>query len=275
MIKLILLPPILAFTIALYLYPTSIVHIVRFEDIPGNPHYTYYLILYPGEVLTGTVSTLPANTSIGYVEIRGTIYDKWEPRILSRDAFGNCTFKMESIKCSGQERVAISSVYITASPVELFNMNTTDSIHLARAYENRREPEKALSIYRALSGFFPKYRIAVLQMNMTEMLVIYHQYPHRKEPLYYLARHYRTLGNYSDCLLYARAGMLIGSPINDDVYIEKPIYGYALELEFAHCLFHSGRPREAVNQWRRVLPSLPEKLKGEIESFLLREEKEK
>ncbi len=140
---------------------------------------------------------------------------------------------------------------------------------MARAYEHRGQGEKAISIYRALGGFFPQYRIAVIRMDMTEMLAVYHRYPHRKEPLYYLARQYRTHGNYSECLLYARCGMLVGSPINDDVYIEKPIYGYALELEFAHCLFHSGRPEEAANQWRRVLPHLPVEQKAEIEKLVI------
>jgi len=266
--------PIATLFLAVYLYPTSIVHIIKYENIPSNPHYPYYLILYPGEELVGKVTSLPPNTTIGYVEVRGTIYDKWEPRILSRDAFGNCTFRLESIRCSRVDgQVAVASVYIRASPVEVFNVNTTDPVHLGRYYEHVRAPEKALSIYQALSGFFPAYRAAVIQMNMTAFLEIYHRYPHRKEPLYYLARHYRTMDRYSHCLLYARAGMLIGDPISNDAYIEKPIYLYGLELEFAHCLYYSGRPAEAMNQWKRVLPHLPETQKAEIEKTLAEEGK--
>jgi tetratricopeptide (TPR) repeat protein len=199
------------------------------------------------------------------LEVRNTVYDKWEPRVLAKDAFGQCTFS-ESIKCNGTVAL-IDSVYIQAT-VEHFNLNSTDAIHLARAYENAGQSDKALSIYRALSGFFPKYRTAVINMDMGAFLAVYHEFPHRKEPLYYLARHYRTLGNYSECLLYARAGMLIGSPVATDTFIEKPIYGYGLELEFAHCLYYAGRPMEAVNQWKRVLPSMPTKLASELTANL-------
>ena len=271
--KLVILP-IASLLLAVYLYPSSIVHTIQYTDIPSNPHYPYYLVLYPGETLVGTISKLPSNVSIFYVEIKGTIYDKWEPRVIGKGAFGNCKFKADSALCDGDSESLVGGAYIQASPHELFNLNSTDPIHLARAYEYKKDTERALSIYRALgtNHFFPVYRAAVISMDMTQFLECYHRFPHRKEPLYYLARYHRTMGNYSECLLYARTGMLVGSPQYSDQFVEKPIYQYALELEFAHCLYYSGRQQEAINQWKRVLPSLPEAIKGEIESFLAREE---
>lgn len=174
--------------------------------------------------------------------------------------------------CYGSVISTIESAYIQAAPKERFNFNSSNILHLARAYEER-DSSKAIELYRLIGGFFGSYRIAVLKMDIDLFLRVYYQYPHRKEPLYYLARYYRTKEKYSKCLLYARTGMLVGSPVADDIYIEKPIYRYGLELEFAHCLFHSGRPKEAVNQWKRVLPNLPSgQLKKEIESEIAKAE---
>ncbi len=277
----VLLLPFAVLLIAIYLYPVSIVHIAIYPDIPSDPHYPYYVVLYPGETLVGKISVLPVNTTILYLKVRGTVYDKWEPRILSKGSFEKCIFRVEGVECAiehGQKHLYVSGEsYIDASPVEIFNDNSTDAIHLARHYEAKGDVEKAISIYQAIGGhgapFFPMYRMAVIGMNMTQFLATYYAFPHRKEPLYYLARHYRTLGNYSHCLLYARAGLLVGSPAWSDAYIEKPIYEYALELEFAHCLYHSGRQEEAINQWKRVLPQLPEAQRAEIVKFLEKEEK--
>jgi hypothetical protein len=268
MFKLLLLPLVTVIVAVLYLYPSSIVHIIRNDEIPSNPHYPYYLILYPGEILVGTISN---GASIAYIEIRGEIYDRWEPRVIARDALGNCTFNVEGVICKGAPvSFVITTAHIVSPPIEVFNVSASSTpLYLARAYE-KTDREKSLQLYRAYPDlFFARYRIAVLTMDMGAFLSVYHAFPHRKEPLYYLARHYRTIGNYSECLIYARTGMLVGSPVDGDTFIEKPIYMYGLELEFAHCLYHSGRPKEAINQWKRVLPVLPETLKNEIKQYIL------
>jgi len=221
--------------IVIYYYPTQSIHVIH--EIPSNPHYDYYLILYPGEKVVGSLSKTPPHP-INYIEIRGTIYDRWEPRLLSREAFKNCTFAKEAVYCRGEVK-PYSNLHLEGD--EVFNFNSTNALYLARANEGV-DRDKSLLLYRAFlddprTAFFARYRTAVLNLDMVAFLSIYHDYPHRKEPLYYLTRYYRTMGNYSQCLLYGRAGMLVGSPVADDLYVEKPIYEYALEMEFAHCLF--------------------------------------
>ncbi len=268
MIKIILMSSILLIC-GIYLYPSSSVQIVQWDNLPENPQYSHYLILYPGETHVGTISRAPS-VDIMYIRINGPIYDKWSPRLLSKEGFKNCTFTVEDVSCTGRHPTHTDTL-IRAPDEEIFDMRSNDTLYLARAYE-KKDPAKSIELYKTIeNNFISVYRIAVLTMDIQKFLSIYHQFPHRKEPLYYLARHERTVHNYSGCLLYARAGLMVGSPIETDLYVEHAIYQYGIELELAHCLYHSDRKMEAFHQWQRILsnvPNLPESVKLIIQKNL-------
>ena len=140
------------------------------------------------------------------------------------------------------------------------------AFYLARTLEDMRNYTHAVPWYRKRAqmtqdqeSWFSEYRIGVilLHLNQTQtgvehLIKAYKMNPHRKEPLYYLARFESKRQNWAECLLYGRAGMLVGSPSLHDLFVSDEIYNWALEEEVAWCLSRSGRHEEATGHYERI-----------------------
>lgn len=224
---------IISLSFILYLYPIRKIGI-NYES--GN--YDYYLILYPNETFVGDLSSVKNIQCINYIEIRKPLYNHREPRLLRRN----------HKECN--ESYDYNGIYIIGNNTETYDGS---NLQMGRKYEYLNDPKKAKTYYeKAIKSipndpetFYALYRLAVLDMKESLFLKAYHYYPHRREPLYYLARFARTRNNFTECLLYARSGLLVGSPSIYELYVENAIYLYALEEEFAYCLYYSGRVNEA------------------------------
>jgi hypothetical protein len=222
---------VIVISFLVYLYPNQKIGI----NTPGN--YDYYLVLKPGETFVGDLSNIKNIHCVNYVEVHRKIYNQWEPRLFHRN----------NSHCN--ESYNFYTLYIVSDREEY---NESDTLDLARKYESLNLTSKARSYYsKSIQNipqdprtFYAMYRMAVIDMKEDMFLRAYHYYPHRKEPLYYLARFARTRGNLTECLLYARAGLLVGSPSIYELYVEKAIYLYALKEEFGYCLYHTGRVQE-------------------------------
>lgn len=71
--------------------------------------------------------------------------------------------------------------------------------------------------------------------------------PHRLEPVFAIARHYRLNGRFQAGYLYA--AMAIQGPAYPDedvLFIDRPVYGYALLVEYVICAFNCGRLSETI-----------------------------
>lgn len=138
--------------------------------------------------------------------------------------------------------------------------------YIGQTYEGLQNCTQATRWYRARIAaggwreevFQSYYRIARCSGKPADYLQAYHYNPHRKEPLYWLARHYREAGNYTQCLLYSRAGLLVGNPEEEALFVDRDIYVWGMEDENALCLYYSGRQKEALKHWERLLPVVPE-----------------
>lgn len=235
---------IISVSLLFYLYPNRKIGI-NFES--GN--YDYYLILHPNETFVGDLSSIKNIQCINYIEIRKPLYNYWEPRLLRRN----------HKQCN--ESYNYNRIYIIGNTTETYG---DSDLQLGRKYEHLNDTKKAKIHYQKAvksiandpETFYALYRLAVLDMKEALFLKAYHYYPHRKEPLYYLARFARTRNNFTECLLYARSGLLVGSPSIYELYVENAIYLYALEEEFAYCLYYSGRVNEAngIYESRKLNP---------------------
>ena len=123
--------------------------------------------------------------------------------------------------------------------------------------------------------FYAHYRIGMCYLKLSsnntklaksEFLKAYAIDPHRKEPLYYLARIARIEKDYALCLLYAGAAMQIGVPWSDALFVEGNIYNWQLEEEYAMCQYYTGRKKTAQYHWKRLVDNIkmPEETKKRI-----------
>jgi glycosyltransferase involved in cell wall biosynthesis len=137
--------------------------------------------------------------------------------------------------------------------------------YIGQTYEGLGNCTQAIRWYKAriaVGGwreeiFQSYYRIARCTGLAEDYLRAYHYDPHRKEPLYWLARQNREAGNYTQCLLYSRAGLLVGNPEEEALFVDRDVYVWGIEDENALCLYYSGKGREALKHWERLLPLVP------------------
>jgi len=160
------------------------------------------------------------------------------------------------------------------------------TLHIGRCYENMNDFDNALDWYQkrtTMGGwsqemFYAQYRVGYcyLAKNETDkakeaMLDAYKIDPHRKEPLYYLARMARNQKDYSSCLLFARSAMQIGVPWLNAYYVESHIYRWGVLDEYAVCLYYTGLQSTAKHYWEQLveLPDIPEADRARIKKNLL------
>lgn len=96
-------------------------------------------------------------------------------------------------------------------------------------------------------------------------LAAFDERPFRLEPLLAIARHYRETQQYFQG--YCMAAVALQDPpypVNDKLFIDKPVYDYQLLFEYMICAFSCGRVSEAIEAANRLLrqdnlpPSLAE-----------------
>jgi hypothetical protein len=84
--------------------------------------------------------------------------------------------------------------------------------------------------------YFSYYKIgqAMVQLKkpwlevMEIYLECYNRYPHRMEPIYEIANHYRIEEKWHLCYQFAKIGQSIPYPKNDVLFVTKAIYDYKL-----------------------------------------------
>jgi len=145
--------------------------------------------------------------------------------------------------------------------------------YLARAHEDNGELERAVRMYRKHNEvqrmsnylFYAHYRLAHIEMkrdNRTRDSVVealldaFGTYDgiFRREPLYYLTRLFRTLGEYDRCIVYGTAAMHL-PPIEHyrvPLFLESTIYDWALEEELAICLYVRMHFQKAYNHFMHI-----------------------
>lgn len=129
--------------------------------------------------------------------------------------------------------------------------------YLAQTYRDGNRMPEAIEAYakRAeMGGFAEEAWYALLQQArclkrmgdeggfLRVALAAFNRRPHRAEPLYELARHYRTKGMNEAAVLFAEAGMKLPYPAQDILFIENFVYDIGLREEFGISAYYSGDP---------------------------------
>lgn len=180
------------------------------------------------------------------------------------------------LKDSSQDKkVDVESLISKLNDIEDETLKQWYTIQIARIFEQEGDVEKAQTWYNKrieMGGwgqemFYAQYRLAYsyLEQNDTEkakvaMFDAYKIDPHRKEPLYYLARIARTEEDFANCLMFARSAMQIGVPWLNAYYVESHIYRWGVMDEYAVCLYYTGMKGTAKYYWEQMLniPEMPE-----------------
>jgi tetratricopeptide (TPR) repeat protein len=108
--------------------------------------------------------------------------------------------------------------------------------------------------------FYSWYRMGICHLRLHNQTGATHAFvqaigqdPFRKEPYYYLARMNRVTQDYAKCILYGAAGMQMQQPRQDALFVEQVIYAWALQEEYATCLWYTGKKGDAQWHWTYLL----------------------
>ncbi len=157
--------------------------------------------------------------------------------------------------------------------------NTRYTFYLAQSYRDAGESEKALEYYEKrveMGGwdqevFYALYQIASLKEHLeypvnevaAAYLKAYSFRPTRWEPLYRLARYYRTKANFEAAY---RVGRLAAdmSPSNDILFVEKWISDYGLIVERTVSAYWTEKYEEAKELCQQIqtINNLPEDIRN-------------
>jgi glycosyltransferase involved in cell wall biosynthesis len=156
--------------------------------------------------------------------------------------------------------------------------NARTAFYLAQSYRDAGDLEEAVAAYRrrAEMGGWPEevwyslYQAAQLEERLgrpwPEVMQGYlaaHQYkPDRAGPLFRIGIHYAHLGQHELAHLFLGRAMRIAPPASDRLFVERPLYDYAVALEYAVACHYVGDYAEAIAVNNRLLrsPALPPEL---------------
>lgn len=141
--------------------------------------------------------------------------------------------------------------------------NARDVFYLAQSYRDAGDLELSLRHYRrraAMTGgwreeaWYSLYRIAHLeaQMNkpwpevMASHMAAFQYMPSRAEPLYWIAMHYQHAKEFHLARGFFEWAMTVPAPAPTGLFVERSVYDYLLELEYAVCCYYLGAHAEAV-----------------------------
>lgn len=152
--------------------------------------------------------------------------------------------------------------------------STRTTFYLAQSYRDAKEHQKALEWYKKrveMGGWDQEVYCAMhevarmkkeLDMPPEEFISDFfkaHQYrPTRAEPLYAIAHHYRTKGEYLHGYLIANLAYSIPPP-NDILFVRKWVYDWGIPIELAVCAYWIGKYDECKQISLKLLdnPHLP------------------
>lgn len=241
-----------------------------FTEALQQRHFTHFLFLSEAQHVASTVkyplSKLDQNTNYYVLVRRGDAWVYRAPILLSRIGLEMCVFRGHSLKCPSHMNFApIDDIIVYEPTYSGPILETEDSqphpAHLGKMYEELNNTSAALAQYELEKEylFYATYRMAVLKMDNSLFLKAYDLNPLRREPLYYLARMARSQNNITRCLLYCQAGISIayGDLDGDELYIEHNIYEWALDEQYAECLYFAGKKELAKRYWDHLLQNKP------------------
>ena len=244
-----------------------------------QPHNAVNYIV--NEVGNGVVYRLPLLVKTSLLKTNCSIVDKIDPY-----------FKCNSPSVGRFDGLSVKIGDRTSADIETLEKAVTPktpryAFLLAQAYEQREDYANAIDIYmkhvksthkEPQKAFYSQYRIGMCHLKMSQnvtkdakdsFLKAYFIDPHRKEPLYYLARISRIEKNYPLCLLYSGAALQIGIPWANARFVEGDIYKWRLKEEYALCVYFSGRKDDARQIWVDLLKQdLPQLDKDRITANL-------
>jgi glycosyltransferase involved in cell wall biosynthesis len=141
--------------------------------------------------------------------------------------------------------------------------NTRYVFYLAQSYRDAGEPELALRQYRrraAMGGWrdevwFSLYRIAQLEAQldrswpevMDSYMTAFQYLPERAEPLYRIAMHYQSTKEFHAAKGFFEWARKIPAPGPTGLFVDRTIYDYLLDLEYAVCCYHTGDHPRAIH----------------------------
>jgi glycosyltransferase involved in cell wall biosynthesis len=147
--------------------------------------------------------------------------------------------------------------------------NARNVFYLAQSYRDAQEPDLAIRWYRRraeMGGWdeevwYSLYQIAEIRQQkgdawpevLQAYLDAYQARPTRAGPLYKIGMHYQRLQQYAISRLYFSQAIQIAYPLQDRLFIEKPMYDYMLPLEYAVASYYCGDDVAAVETNNRVL----------------------
>jgi len=140
--------------------------------------------------------------------------------------------------------------------------------YLGQSYKHAGHPERAQVEYRkrvAMKGWEEETFMAALEVGrlaieldqpeevvLRELLAAFELRPSRAEPLYELARYFRSKKQYARAYLFASAGLRVPRP-NDHLFIAQDVYDWRLSDEVGISAYYVGRYDEAKAACEAVL----------------------
>lgn len=139
--------------------------------------------------------------------------------------------------------------------------------YLGQTYRDAGDYDKAIEFYgkRVMAAGWDQeqwhaaFQIGVLQSKtgnwvsaVNSLLTAYSMRPARAEPLYYLANYYRQKQAYHLAYWFSVMGLSIPYP-SDVLFVERDIYAYLLQSEYAIAASYLHRHNEAIAANRHVL----------------------
>lgn len=165
--------------------------------------------------------------------------------------------------------------------------NSRYVFYLARSYRDAGEPASALKYFtkRVEMGgwdeeiFWSLLEIGLAQqkLSMPEETVVKsltdaHTFkPGRAEPLFYLAKYHRTLGNWMEAYLAASKGLTLPLPSNERLFVQKSIYDYDILMEYSIATYWIGKYGESQSASEALLknPKVPGNVKEIVKNNLV------
>lgn len=166
--------------------------------------------------------------------------------------------------------------------------------YLARSYEDAGNNTQARKLYERHINveqftnyqFMSRYRLALLDLQNTStsvaqkadsLLVALDSQDgyFRREIHYYLARLYRVAGGINRCITYGMAGLYAPHVDHSRIplFLERPIFDWALEEELAYCLLQRKEKGLAKKHLLNILPKVPESVKQRVLDYIKESEK--
>ena len=158
--------------------------------------------------------------------------------------------------------------------------------YLAQSYRDAGDLDAAIDRYRrrvSMGGwweevFYALYQIGALRMKrgddwgaaLDALLEAHNFAPHRAEPLYDIARHYRLQEKWPLAYRFAKWGVAIPYPERDRLFVARDVYQWRLLDEAAIAAYWTGGYQESLTLNRLLLDSgrLPDEQRSRIRDNL-------